>query len=147
MKEWTVDTCVLAKCSETDSNDCIECLLFLGLVLKSGKLCLDHEGEIEIEYRPYIKKNPLLRRWWYMMIGQVGHISHWSNKVPNRHKNRLLNRLGFHDDDLKFVGVAARSVDKIIVSGFDSDYCPEVCQYLKKGLGITVINPNSASEM
>ena len=76
------------------------------------------------------------------MIGQVGHLCYWSNKLQVKHKNRLLNKLNFHNDDIKFVGVASRSKDKILVSG-DSDYNQKVCKYLIDNLGITVVNPVS----
>lgn len=147
MKQWTVDTCVLVKCGDTDDTDCIVCSVFLGQILRDGKLCLDHEGEIEGEYAPYIRANPWLVTWWYMITRQVGHLAFWSNKLSERHRRRLIEKLDFDDSDIKFVGVAARSVDKILVSGWDSDYTVAVCQYLKEKIGISVITPEFALRM
>ena len=147
MVQWTVDTCVLVKCTDTNDMDCIVCSVFLGSIESRGKICLDLEGEIEHEYAPYIKSNPWLSMWWRLISRQVGHISYRSNKLFNRHKRHLLERMDFHDDDIKFVGVASRSDDKIIVSGWDSDYCQEVCDYLKDEVGIVVVNPHKALEM
>ena len=77
------------------------------------------------------------------MIGQVGHLCYQSNSLAGRHERRLLNNLNFDSDDIKFVGVASRSVDKIIVTG-DSGYNQTVCRYLKDMVGIEVMNSSSA---
>lgn len=143
MKQWVVDTWVLAKCNNTDCGDCVDCMDFLMSVLRRGKLCLDHEEEIEAEYDGHIKPRTPLFWWWQKMIGQAGHFCRWSNKLPVKHENRLVNKLNFHNDDIKFVGVASRSTDKILVSG-DSDYNQKVCEYLRNNLGITVMSPVSA---
>ena len=143
MKQWVVDTWVLAKCNDTDCADCIDCMEFLMYVLRRGKLCLDSEGEIETEYDRHIKPRTPLFWWWQKMICQAGHFCHWSNKLSVKHENRLVNKLKFHNDDIKFVGVASRSTDKILVSG-DSDYNQKVCECLRDNLGITVMNPVSA---
>lgn len=143
MKQWVVDTWVLEKCNDTDHSDCIDCIDFLTYLLRKGKLCLDSEEEIETEYSGHIKPRTFLFQWWSKIIGEAGHTSRWSNKLPSKHQNKLLNKLSFHDDDIKFVGVASRSTDKIVVTG-DSDYTNTVRTYLKNELGITVTNPTSA---
>ena len=143
IKQWVVDTWVLARCNDTNCGDCIDCMDFLTYLLRRGKLCLDHEGEIDSEYSVYIKPRSVLFWWWQRMIGQAGHLCRWSNKLSAIHRNRLINNLNFDNDDIKFVGVASRSTGKIIVSG-DSDYNQKVCKYLRDNLGITVTHPASA---
>ena len=96
-----------------------------------------------MEYSAYIKPRSFLFWWWHKIIGQTGHLCRWSNKLSAKHENKLINNLNFHNDDIKFVGVASRSTDKIIVSG-DSDYNQKVCNYLRDSLGITVTHPASA---
>lgn len=140
LKQWVVDTWVLAKCNDTDCGDCVDCIDFLTYLLRRGKLCLDHEEEIELEYGTYIKPRSFLFWWWQRMTGQAGHLCRWSNRLSETHENRLVNNLKFHNDDIKFVGVASRSRDKILVSG-DSDYNQKVCTYLKNNLGIKVMHP------
>ena len=146
MKQWVVDTWVLAKSNDADCADCIDCMDFLMHVLREGKLCLDFEEEIKAEYDRHIKPRTPIFWWWQKMIGQAGHLCFWSNKLSVKHENRLVNKLKFDNDDIKFVGVASRSTDKIIATG-DSDYNQKVCEYLGDNLGITVMNPNSALEM
>ena len=143
MKQWVVDTWVLEKCNDTDCYDCIDCIAFLTYLLRKGKLCLDHEEEIYEEYEDYIKPRTFLFQWWSKIVGEAGHICRWSNKLADKHEDRLINKLGFHDDDIKFVGVAARSVDKLLVSG-DSDYNETIRDYLNSKLGITVLKPLAA---
>lgn len=144
MKEWVVDTWVLATCHDTDCGDCIDCLGFLTNLEREGKLCLDHEGDIFEEYKPYIKPRTPVFWWWYKMIGQVGHLCYQSNSLAGKHERRLVKNLNFDSDDIKFVGVASRSGDKIIVSG-DSGYNANVCRYLQGMLGIEVMHPRFAS--
>ena len=144
MKEWVVDTWVLATCNDTDCAGCLDCANFLTNLLGKGKLCLDHEGDIYDEYEPYIKPRTHVFWWWYRMMGQVGHLCYQSNKLAERHERRLVDKLQFDNDDIKFVGVASRSIDKIIVSG-DSGYGQNVCKYLKGELGIEVMAPIFAS--
>lgn len=143
MKEWVVDTWVLATCNDTDCDGCLDCLDFLANLLRKGKLCLDTEEDIDKEYDPYIKPRTYLFWWWNRMTGQVGHLCRKSNTLAGRHERKLVNTLHFDSDDIKFVGVASKSRDKIIVSG-DSDYNETVCSYLQGMLGIEVMNPSSA---
>lgn len=91
MKEWVVDTWVLATCNDTDCGGCVDCADFLTDLLKKGKLCLDHEGDIYKEYDPYIKPRTHVFWWWHKMIGQVGHLSYQSNKLAEKHERRLVN--------------------------------------------------------
>ena len=142
-RRWVVDTRVLAKCNDTDCVDCVDCTGFLHKLLIEGKLCLDPEEEIVTEYNRYIKPRSYLFWWWHKMIGQAGHLSYCSSKLSIKHKNRLVNDLGFHDDDIKFVGVATRSADKLLVSG-DSDYNQAICEYLMNEFGVRVMTPDIA---
>lgn len=139
-KQWVVDTWVLEKCNDTDCVDCVDCIDFLTYIRRRGKLCLDHEKEIDSEYSTYIRPRTFLFQWWLKMTGEAGHLCRWSNKLPVKHKHKLVNNLNFDNDDIKFVGVASRSTDKIIVSG-DSDYNQKVCQYLINNLGVMVMHP------
>lgn len=144
MKEWVVDTWVLATCHSVDCDDCLDCLKFLTNLESKGKLCLDHEGEIYKEYKPYIRPRTPVFWWWKRMTEQAGHFSFWSNSLTARHEMGLMGNLKFDNDDIKFVGVASRSKDKIIVSG-DSGYNANVCGYLQRMLRIEVMHPSYAS--
>lgn len=142
-KQWVVDTWVLATCNDTDCGDCVDCADFLTYLLRKGKLCLDPEGEIYSEYSVHIEPRSFVFQWWQKMIGEDGHLCSWSSKLQEKHKDRLVKKLNFDKDDIKFVGVASRSTDKLLVSG-DSGYNPNVCQYLTDNLEITVLHPNTA---
>ena len=140
---WVVDTWVLAKCNDFSCDDCLDCVGFLSNVLINGKLCLDHENEIQDEYLGYIHPMTWLARWWQKMIGEVGHLAWESNKLSNSHSRHLKDKLFFDQNDIKFIGVASRTSDKIIVTG-DSDFNENVCKYLSESLGINVLRPDEA---
>lgn len=143
MRQWVVDTWVLEKCNNNSDTNCLVCVAFLSMFITKDKLCLDFEKDIEGEYWDYIKPRTWLFAWWDKMVKEKGHLYFWSSYLPIKRKQYLINKLKFHDDDIKFVGVAARSKDKLLVTG-DSDYNTIVCNYLKSGLSITVLSPSSA---
>lgn len=143
MRQWVVDTWVLEKCNEPADENCLVCVAFLSTFISKDKLCLDFEREIEREYWNYIQPGTWLSAWWEKMINEKGHLCHWSNHLPNRHSRHLLERLKFDNADIKFVGVAARSTDKLLVTG-DSDYNSDICQYLNTNLGVTVLDSSVA---
>ena len=59
-------------------------------------------------------------------------------QLPNRYEQALIG-MKFDRSDLPFVGVAYRSEDKLLVSE-DSDYTPQVCNYLQQQLQIKVLS-------
>ena len=143
MKQWVIDTWVLAKCCDCDSMEYMDCMSFMAMILENGTLCLDIEGDIEKEYDPYIKPRTYLSRWWERVVWEKHQVYFYSNKLKAKCEIYLIKKLGFDVDDIKFVGVASRTNDKLLMSG-DSDYSEVVCAYLSGELGIIVKCPDEA---
>ena len=64
MKQWVIDTSVLATSNSCDSAHYLDCVSFLMMVLQNGTICLDSEKEIQREYYTYIKSGTFLDKWW-----------------------------------------------------------------------------------
>lgn len=143
MRQWVVDTWVLEKCNDNSDTNCLVCVAFLSMLLIKDKLCLDFEKDIEKEYWGHIRPRTWLSKWWEKMVREKGHLYYWSSYLPDKHRENLVNKLKFHDDDIKFIGITARSKDKLLVSG-DSDYNTKVCNYLYNELHIIVMGPSTA---
>lgn len=142
MKHWVIDTWVIEKCNPID-NECIDCVRFLIGVLDYGAICLDNEGEIMKEYSCHIKSHSFISKWWDRIVREKGHLCFFSGKLAAKHIEHLLDNLHFDPADIKFVGVASKTNDRLLASG-DSDYDEEVCGYLHTQLGIAVISPEKA---
>lgn len=141
MIDFVVDTWVLATCHESQSEDSLDAIALLYALLRSHRLVLDSEGDIEKEYKPYIwmKGNGgIVSVWWRKMMRRGGKFYYLSNTVPSNHKSHLRDKLGFDSSDLKFVGVASRTHLGYLVAE-ESDYSQPVCDYVATGLGVTVL--------
>lgn len=139
MLQWVVDTWVLVKCGETNEPICLGAVSFLFRILKRDMLCLDFEGEILKEYNKYFAPHTHVSRWWDEMV-KHGHKFAWrSNKLNEKHRHNLINKLGFDKSDIKFVGVAEKTNDRLLVAE-ESDYCKGVCDYLERNLSIKVLD-------
>ena len=73
---------------------------------------------------------------------QTDQIRFFSNKL-NYGINAPLNNLGFDRSDVKFVGVASRTADNLLVTG-DSDYTDNIRTYLRDQLMIIILHPTEA---
>jgi len=109
-------------------------------------VAVDFKGEISAEYSRYIPARSLVQDWWVSMQQLAGRIYLETGDLAGQHAAQLRNRFRFHDDDVKFVGVASRTADRLLVSE-DSDYTVEVKEYLKEELGITVLSLEEALEL
>jgi hypothetical protein len=134
VKEWTIDTWVLYW-AEEDWN----ALTLLVLIAEHHCILLDQEGHMAREYEICLQRTgSLVLRNWLKRLRDRKAITFRSGKLPSIHKRALL-RMKFDRSDLPFVGVAYRSKDKLLVSE-DSDYTPQVCNYLQQQLQIKVLS-------
>jgi ABC-type antimicrobial peptide transport system ATPase subunit len=140
MTQWVIDTWVIATCDDASSNKCLDCECFLAIILENGIICLDTENKIMEEYYKYIKPRTFVSRWWDRMVRDKGQIVFFSNSLPGKHRGHLLHKLHFDSSDIKFIGVASKTKDRLLVSG-DSDYSADICDYLSRELSIKVLCP------
>lgn len=141
MTTYTIDTCVLAWASDPQSPGFFEAVGFLSQVHKGHGVAVDSQQAIVREYRPYIcpespKTKGYAAVWWAKMRNRVHYVS---GDVCNRLQSKLINKLAFHSNDLKFVGVASHTSDKLLVIGEDRGYTPSVKACLCQDIGIHVI--------
>lgn len=139
MKQWVIDTWVLIKSDEPRCTEYLDCLYFLLNIMKDGIICLDTEAEIIQEYYRYMKPGTFLSRWWESKKTK-NHFMYFSHTLYDRHRQKLEETLKFDKSDTKFVGVASKTADKLLVSG-DSDYSDEICGFLRSELNIQVLEP------
>lgn len=146
MKQWVVDTWVIIKCMDFSDDESLDCIGLLSRMLDFGEICVDTEGTILTEYCRYLESGTFVSKWWETLVRQKGHICFFSNALSNKRKTHLIDNLKFDISDLKFVAVASKTKDNLLVSG-DSDYNPQVCSYLTKEMGIKVLCPGDAKSV
>lgn len=144
--QWVLDTWVLATASDPHNSKALDALSLLNEILHKHSVVLDIEGEILNEYKRhlYVSHQTHVKQWWTQMQLK-GKYSFVTSKLNQRPKHHLLNKLSFHSDDIKFVGVASNSKDKLLVSE-DSHYTPEVRQYVYKSLRVHVMDLSEAND-
>jgi hypothetical protein len=80
---------------------------------------LDYEGAILTEYQRYMPRASFAAAWWSYVSKRKG-IVYYSGRLTEAQK-RTLRGCRLHDDDWKFVGVATKTSDRLLVSE-DSDF-------------------------
>ena len=123
--DWTIDTVILYKYAEFDAY----ALEFIQRILRCQNfVVMDHEGNIDSQYRKcFLGIGPQARHalnLWYTKIRK----RFFSCSLMNDCKQRLAE-LNFHNDDLPFVAVCLKSLNKKLVST-DSGYTGEIKHYL-----------------
>ena len=140
--DWVVDTWVIATTNDPFASAFLNSIDLLISIAKNHSIALDDDGAIYAEYDPYMPARSFARQWWVLITGRAK-VKFLSPKLPSSVERHLLDRLGFHNDDIKFVGVAHRTASRRLVSQ-DSDYNPQVVECLKDDLGITFHDVASA---
>ena len=138
-RDWTIDTWVLYEVAKV--NLCASS--FINTVLrKQHYIVLDHEKEIQGEYERCFnlvnnQASRALRKWFRSILKR-----NRSNCLDRRCKRRL-RALVFDQDDWPFIGVCVKSANKNLVAE-ESDYTPEVREYLNDDLKINVLSIEEA---
>ncbi|HPO08410.1 MAG TPA: hypothetical protein PLZ55_07060 [bacterium] len=138
--DWTIDTNVLYKAAEVD----LPAVTFLLRILeKKEPVNMDHERRILKEYQNCLCESEkdrlggigVLKKWFKVIIDK--HVQLRSGRLSRKQENSL-RKMGFHRDDWPFVGVCARSDSRRLVTE-DSDYTPEVRNYLGNEMSIRIL--------
>ena len=136
---WVIDTEVLA-CADR-GKECHDHFFnvqqLLGTIRSSGHfIVVDHEGEIEKEYRDNLTSTG----WVYKFLNSFskrGKVLYLSGRLANRLTNGL-RHLQFDPSDYPFVAVAKRDSTHLLVAE-ESDYTESVVEYLS-GEGVQVVD-------
>jgi predicted nucleic acid-binding protein len=144
--EWVIDTNILYKASDFD----LLAQHFLTTVATGTrvehKVAVDFEGNIQREYERCFNRTKAINQFpqkWWKRIKDSSKLTFHSGKLPKKHKDGLLQRLGFDNDDLPFVGVASKTKGKLLVAE-ESGYTPQVREYLKNDLRVQVMSIEEA---
>lgn len=134
---WVVDACVLYEVSKGN----LQAFDFLLALLKRHGLALDQGWIIQGQYTPVLYRDAFLKSWFTHLNDTPGKIQWFASDVSSRHRKQLVQSLGFHDDDLVYIGVALRTPDKLVVSEDrePGDFDDPVCQYLEQNFSISVL--------
>ncbi len=125
----------MAETNKPYSDQYMDAMTLLSLIARNHKIAVDAGDEIFEEYEPHMPFGSYAREWW-IHLAQFQKISFFSSHVPRAVENRLIGRLKFDSDDLKFVGVASRTSTRQLVSKDSEDYDQDVVDCLKERLGI-----------
>jgi len=128
----TIDTQVLCLADKFENPEHDAVFELLRTIRRDGHfIAVDYGGKILGEYRSNLGEYGT--QWLKRMSNEKGphgyRIQHTDGRVPNRQRRKLVEELHFHRKDLVFVGVASHTGDRFLVA-HESDYTPDVCQYL-----------------
>ncbi len=124
---WVLDANIVYKAAKENSEAVI---LLLEIELHDG-LGLDHEQAIDKEYGPALEQHPTVGGWFWRMVTE-GRAKRFDSEIPTECE-KCFHKMKFHNDDWKYVGVAMRTEDHLIVTEDlgEHDFCQKICDYLK----------------
>ncbi len=133
----TLDSQVLWIADDPAASECLRVNGLMNTMYEGGHaLAVDQQGRIEAEYRNLAQDGHAFH--WVCRMRDGNQIHRKDGKVDDRPRRRLMQELDFDRNDLPFVGVASTTDSKLLVA-YESDYTPEVRQYLTDcQLGVTV---------
>ena len=138
--EITVDTNVLVAAIEEADPDALE---FVHSYMRRNVIVLDHERDIDQEYRGQFRNNghsqKCFWKWWKVVSNKADRYVRYTSK-PCAEDKEEFERVRFDGNDWKFAAVCVRSADKVLVSE-DTDYdC--VRDYLAEKRQVTIKRVN-----
>ena len=137
-----IDTGVLFRAYNPTAESDLDAQAFIQNVRLSHHISLDFQGHITAEYERNLMRYIPFRLWWDTMW-KLGKIVQRDGILDSRPRRHLVDNLRFDADDLPFVAVASKGSSKFLVS-VDSDYTPEVREYIGSELGVTTYGISDA---
>ena len=141
-EEWVIDTSVLVRAHSPSTESDLDAQAFIQNVRLSHHIAVDFQAHMISEYKRNVMKYAPFRLWWEAMW-RLGRVVQRDGELNSRERQHLINNLHFDDDDLPFVAVASKGTSKFLVS-VDSDYTPEIQQYLSNALRISTFSASTA---
>lgn len=145
MRQFVVDTQVFYEVENNESDLFLLSLAFLAdfTINSPHVLAMDIEGVIQGQYDNLFRRSTLRSaEKLFKHIKNNKRIHFYSNRLSLVVQTRL-RALGFHQDDWAFVGVAASSLDKILIAE-ESDYSENIKDYLRTDLSVRVLRVKEA---
>lgn len=144
--ELVLDTFVLKVGQNADDERSLDVLALLHGINSSHTIAVDYGHLILGEYFRNIPSDCHAGKWLGVVSSRSDKLVFRDGRVTNVHRDILLNQLHFDRSDLVFVGVAARTPDRILVSE-ESDYSENIKEYLLDEIGVRVVSIHEALQL
>ena len=145
MAEWVLDTWALKITQDCSHPKSLQGLTLLEEIKQKHRIALDHGRQVLTQYFSNTPGNTHAGQWLKLILSRNDKLFFRTGKLSNRHELALIDRLHFDRSDLVFVALAAEGPDKVLVAE-ESDYTPEVKEYLAGELGVSVLTIEKALE-
>jgi hypothetical protein len=137
--EWVLDTWVLKTAQEIGDHRSLDALALLHELKSRHRVAVDHGYRILGEYFRHAPGNCHAGQWLRVVVSRSDRMMFRDGCLAAKNQHALLTDPHFDPADLIFVGVSARTADKLLVSE-ESDYSDPVKTYLLHELGVTVLS-------
>jgi hypothetical protein len=143
--EWVLDTWALKIAQDCNHAKSLQVLTLLEQIKQEHRITIDHGRRVLTEYFNNTPGNTHAGQWLKLMLSRSNKLFFRTGRLSNHHESELIDGLKFDRSDLVFVALASEGPDKLLVAE-ESDYTPEVKQYLASELGISVLTIEEALE-
>ena len=143
MAEWVVDTWALRITQDCRHPKSLQALALLEEIKQKHRIALDHGRLVLGQYSDNAPGNTHAGQWLKLMLSRSDKLYFRTGKLSRRHEDQLLGGLHFDRSDLVFVALASQGPDRILVAE-ESDYTPQVREYLASELKVSVLTVEEA---
>lgn len=145
MAEWVLDTWALSIAQDCQHPKSLQTLSLLEEIRQKHSITLDHAGLVLTQYKNNTPWNTHAGQWLNLVLSRSNKVTFRTGRLSNRHESELIEELHFDRSDLVFVALASEGPDKLLVAE-ESDYTPEIKEYLAAELGVSVLTIEEALE-
>ncbi len=143
MAELVLDTWALKISQDCNHAKALQTLSLLEEIKQGHQITLDHGRSVLAQYFNNTPANSHAGQWLKLILSRSNKIFWRTGRLSNRHEVELVEGLGFDTSDLIFVALASEGPDKLLVAE-ESDYTPEIKEYLADNLGVSVLTIEEA---
>jgi hypothetical protein len=144
--EWVLDTWALSITQECSHPKSLQTLALLEEIKQKHAITVDHGRLVLGEYFDNTSGNTHAGQWLRLMLSRSNKLYWRTGRLSRHYESELVDGLHFDRSDLVFVALASEGPDKLLVAE-ESDYTPEIKEYLARELGVSVLTIEEALEM
>jgi hypothetical protein len=136
-RSYVLDTQILIEASKGDTDLSLEAVDLLNAIRRRHRLAVDDANKILEEYYRHLGRGSHGHTWLSAMFRE-NLLSYHPHRLSAR-RIRALDAIRFDPSDVKFVGVACRTFDKVLVAEEDDYWNHQSCRCLQSELGLTLL--------
>ena len=140
-----LDTWALSIAEECSHPKSLQTLALLEEIKQRHTIALDHGRLVLGQYFDNTSGNTHAGQWLRLMLSRNNKLYWRTGRLSRHHESELVDGLRFDRSDLVFVALASEGPDKLLVAE-ESDYTPEIKEYLARELGVSVLTVEEALE-